>query len=233
MEISVELLAQALTSCKRELTVLEDLYSTSHQVELEKEVLSIPQMSGSVIRNLAVRELLETGSMVRSVVSVRMVTGEMTGREKDGALQIEVPAHLCIWYMDDQQKLQCIWKNLPAACRIDGFVGSGWQCTCELAGDIYATPTADGIEVRFPLEFHVTAYQKQNISAVKSATRGDLRCFPDGPRPSVVLRMVSQGEGIWELAKQYGTTTQKILQANELDSDILPVGRMLLIPAVR
>ena len=49
----------------------------------------------------------------------------------------------------------------------------------------------------------------------------------------VVLRLASPGEGLWELAKAYGTTTEQIVQANGLEEGQLPLGRMLLIPSVR
>ena len=49
----------------------------------------------------------------------------------------------------------------------------------------------------------------------------------------MVLRMASPEEGVWELAKCYGTTKEQILQANELESEDLPAGRLLLIPSTR
>ena len=52
-------------------------------------------------------------------------------------------------------------------------------------------------------------------------------------RPSVVLRMPSPGEELWDIAKAHGTTMEQILQANELEEEALPAGRMLLIPSAR
>ena len=42
-----------------------------------------------------------------------------------------------------------------------------------------------------------------------------------------------RGEEIWDIAKAYGATTAQILQANELEEETLPAGRMLLIPNAR
>ena len=49
----------------------------------------------------------------------------------------------------------------------------------------------------------------------------------------MVLRLALPGEGLWDIAKAYGTTSQEIVQANELEEGPLPSGRMLLIPRVR
>ena len=40
---------------------------------------------------------------------------------------------------------------------------------------------------------------------------------PDAPAP---------GEELWDIAKAHGTTMTQILQANELEGETLPVGRM-------
>ena len=65
------------------------------------------------------------------------------------------------------------------------------------------------------------------------ARLGEARSSGEGTRPSVVLRLAAPGEGLWDIAKAYGTTTQQILQANELEEEDLPLGRMLLIPSTR
>ena len=70
-------------------------------------------------------------------------------------------------------------------------------------------------------------------AAISSARLGEERAKPDGTQPSVVLRMAAPGERLWDIAKAYGTTTEEITQANELEEGCLPTGRMLLIPRVR
>ena len=45
--------------------------------------------------------------------------------------------------------------------------------------------------------------------------------------------MPSPGEELWDIAKAHGTTMEQILQANELEEEALPAGRMLLIPSAR
>ena len=49
----------------------------------------------------------------------------------------------------------------------------------------------------------------------------------------MVLRFAAPGEEVWDIAKAYGATTAQILQANELEEETLPAGRMLLIPNAR
>lgn len=51
-------------------------------------------------------------------------------------------------------------------------------------------------------------------------------------RPSIVIYFVKSGDTLWDIAKKYSTTTEKILEANAMEKgDILNVGARLLIPA--
>ncbi len=43
-------------------------------------------------------------------------------------------------------------------------------------------------------------------------------------QPSIVLRMVGNGERLWDIAKSYGTTAQDIMCANALEEDVAPEG---------
>ena len=51
--------------------------------------------------------------------------------------------------------------------------------------------------------------------------------------PSVVLRLVEEGERLWDIAKACHTTRSDIIQANELEDETVSGGRLLLIPRRR
>ncbi|NCB64245.1 MAG: LysM peptidoglycan-binding domain-containing protein, partial [Clostridia bacterium] len=97
----------------------------------------------------------------------------------------------------------------------------------------FATPTGAGIEVRFAIDFSWTAQMPRRASGVS-----DMRLDESAPRntanqPSIVLRMVGDGERLWDIAKSYGTTMEEIVRANALTEEVPPMGQLLLIPKKR
>ena len=51
-------------------------------------------------------------------------------------------------------------------------------------------------------------------------------------RPSIIIYFVKSGDTLWDIAKKYSTTTEKIMAANAIENgDLLNVGTRLLIPA--
>lgn len=233
LNIELELLAQAQIRCHRPVTLLQDLYSTSHLMEVERENQPLCRLIEQSVRPQAVRELLETGEMVRSVVDARLALGQVRQSQEGKELVLNVESWITVLYLDENELVQSVRRSIPVVCRLDCPEGAKSSCRCACPGEIFAAPAAGGVEVRFTVEFCCLTTETAAVPAVTSAQLGEARNAGEGERPSVVLRMPSPGEELWDIAKAHGTTTEQILQANELEEDILPAGRMLLIPSSR
>ena len=185
------------------------------------------------VRPQNVRVLLETGTLARSVVDAWVTLGEITRSREGEQMVLTAQACLTVLYLDEEEKLQSIQKTIPVSIRADCPEGRVCLCWCQFPDEVFAAPSAGGVEVRFNVEFHCVTLSQQRVNCVSSAQIGEERSRPDGSQPSVVLRLALPGEGLWDTATTYGTTPQEIIQANELEEGPLPAGRMLLIPRVR
>ena len=232
-EVALELLAQVMVRCRRSVTLLQDLYSTKWKTEVDSQLLPLCRLGEQGMRPQTVRELLETGEMVRGVTDSRLSLGQLTQSREGDQLVLTVEAWITVLYWDEHEQIQRIQRTIPVSCRLDCPTGYQCSCICRTTGEVFAAPSAGGIEVRFPVEFHYLSTCRTPMAFVENARLGDARANEDGTRPSIVLRLAAPGEGVWEIAKAYGTTVEQILQANELEDQVLPEGKMLLIPSSR
>lgn len=233
VDVELELLAQAQVRCRRPVTLLQDLYSTSNLMEVHSENQQLCRLGEQSVRPQAVRELLETGEMVRSVVDARLTLGQVRQSREGRELVLTADACVTVLYLDENELVQCVQREIPAVCRLDCPEDARCSCFCACPGEVFAAPAAGGVEVRFTVEFHCLTTEKTVVPSVVSAQLGEARSAGEGVRPSMVLRMPAPGEELWDIAKAHGTTMEQILQANELEEETLPLGRMLLIPSSR
>lgn len=231
-EITLELLAQAVVREQRTLRVLKDLYSTGWESETTSQSYPMYHVLEDGVRTASARELLETTTLVHTVVHSWAELGEIRlSREREQPVFV-AEVHLNLIYLDDGEQLQSVHKVISAACPAEG-AGECAQCWCCGPRELFAAPSAGGIEVRFSLEFHCLSLAQRQSTGILSAVLTQERQKGSGAQPSVVLRLAAPGERLWDIAKAYATTAEEISQANELENGELPSGKMLLIPRVR
>jgi hypothetical protein len=90
-------------------------------------------------------------------------------------------------------------------------------------------PTADGFNVISSYPVTVQTYSGRTLPMVTELDVGQQR-EADPDRPSILLRRAGD-EGLWAIAKGYGSTVDAIMEANQLSGEP-ENGQMLLIPIV-
>ena len=76
----------------------------------------------------------------------------------------------------------------------------------------------------------IVAGQVLNIPTRKTVVYKTPKYTPPKRKKATTTRMVKGGDSLWIIAKQYGTTTQQIQQANGLTGTRLSIGQVLKIP---
>jgi len=230
--LDMEVLAQGQVRCREICTLLTDLYSTTHYMELEERKLSLYVPAEEQVIPQTLRELLETDDVVRGICGSRFALGPVQRTREDEMLCLTALGQIVVLYLDEERQLQRMEKNVELITRVNVSQGSDISCRCTWPGDLFAAPCAGGIEVRLNLEFHILTARPVHVNTVRQARLGEARCG-EGKRPSVILRLPEPGEELWDIAKACGTTKTRIMQANELVSEDIPQQKMLLIPSIR
>ncbi|MDE7220553.1 MAG: DUF3794 domain-containing protein [Oscillospiraceae bacterium] len=230
LTMSVSLCTRVIVWKHLEIDFIADLYSTAAAVSCQMEELEISEDSQQNIRRQNVRELLETGSAVRSVVDTEIVCG---GARLEGG-EWKIPIWARCLYADENDQLGSVRREFTAAVSAE-LEGDGMDCEGEAAcqGDVIANITPEGIELRFPVECAVTASRRRRCLCVAGGELEEENQNRE-PAPSLILRKMGEGERLWDVAKQYRATREGILSVNELaDESQITMDRLLLIPRAR
>ncbi|MBE6973058.1 MAG: DUF3794 domain-containing protein [Ruminococcaceae bacterium] len=233
INVTLELLGQAVVRDRHNIILLQDVYSTTYDMQIGQEKYTVLQIVEDTMRPQSVRELLETGSAVKNVVDCSVSVGQVRQNRESGQLAVSAELNVCVLYMNEQDQLEAVHRPLTVSGHLDIADGDRCVCRCQCPGEAFAVPGVGGVEVRFNVEFCCLTARAQEVGVVNSAKLGEPRESKGAGHPSVVLRMAAPGEELWDIAKTCGTTCEQIKKANCMDSDNLPCGQMLLIPSIR
>lgn len=231
--VSVKLFLNAFVVQRRTRAVccVTDLYSTSYDLDAHIESVELPKApeTSSVTQN--VREQLDTGTEVKRVLCADVCFGSAGIRREGGKTTLHAAAALSVLYLDEADAPLSLSRRIEIeADAPDDAAYASLENVC--AGDITVNVNAGGVELRFPTEFTLSTADTVSCACLDSLSAEPAAA--DADAPALVLRALEAGETLWDVAKQYRTTAEDILAANELtESSLLEAGRMLLIPRSR
>ncbi len=221
-------LYQSVVTC-----AITDLYSTSHELTAELQGREVCCEKDTVIKEQSVREQLETGAEIAEVLKSEVLFTQSTVSIQSGKAVLRASAVMKVLYLDEGGVPFCAERQSEVTASLD----LPENCTATIenicCGELRASPMGSGIELRFSALFTVSLEQRCSCSTLCSL-QVQPRAEEDGRTPSLVLKPLSKGWRLWDMAKQYRTSVEDILSANELeDESALSVGDVLLIPRKR
>ena len=233
VSLRLSISAFAVLSERKSVCCVTDLYSTRCELSARSETVELAGEGEYLTRELPVRERLETGAEVKSVLSaeVRFQDAGVSGSGEDA--EVRVAASLRVLYLDENGTPLLSERRVELLLRTALPEGTQVSVHSICAGEISASGGLEGVELRFPVFFTLCAANAPCypcLTSLQTEERGDERANT----PSLVLRAVKRDERLWDIAKQYRTTVSAILAANELSADApAAAGTLLLIPRCR
>ena len=138
---------------------------------------------------------------------------------------LHTTVRLRLLYLDEEETPTVTERTaevaLPAVSR---------DAACALLGAPEVTFNGSGCDIRQTVSLRVPETGGQTLPTVTSVEL--LTDRQPGRRPSLVMRRLTEGESLWDVAKQYHTDEELIRTVNHLEGESRPE-KMLLIPRIR
>lgn len=232
LDVSLEALIQAILWSKRQVPLLCDTYSTAQPLDVERSVYRLCTLSQPGSQRESGRKFCESGIPAKQVLDCRAWLTPLVSRNTEQGVQLSTDSQISILYLSEDNALCGVSYTMPISCTVERSKGSCGMCACRRLGEITAVPVTGGFEVRMDVEFSWRMTALTDIPYVSSVMLSAVSPKEE-VNPSVVVRAVSSGEDLWDIAKSCRSTMEDIRSANDLEGDALADGTVLLIPVHR
>ncbi len=231
LEVTLEVLAQTALWVRQSVMVISDAYCVKRPFDVERTPVRLCTMAERFSRRESARKLCESGIPAKQVLDCAVSLVSMTSTSMTGSVEFTAQATASVLYLSEDDALCSVEVDIPAVCRADLPEGCSCTCNCRPVGEATAVPVTGGLEVRFDAEFTWTTICEEQVSCVTDLKPSAVH--EAGVRPSVVIRRLEQGEALWDVAKACSSTVKDICSANNLPSEEVSPGGLLLIPTRR
>ncbi len=220
--LDVELYAVLQLACRssREIVYVSDAYSNLMPSNCIHEKNSIRVISENRKIKLSTDERLSIMDDCADVLSLFVIVQRVQQEQN----RINVLLNVDVVYRTNSGQLSSARRSveMETECTLSEYRINNLRLT-----EQYLRPDGQYIDAHFSLELACTVYENFEIDKIVSVQLDEESGFALEKLPTVNLVRCS-GESVWELAKKYHSSEEKIAAYNELGDDIN--GRMLLIP---
>ena len=220
MDIELHTLLQLCCRSSREIVYVSDAYSNVMPANCVREKRKLQHVSQSRKVKMSSDERLSIADDCSDVLSLFAVLSGLRQEQET----VSATVNLDIVYRDSSGKISSARRsinikteNAMQCCRVQ---------SAKLA-DVYLRPDGQYLDCHLAVELCCLVCGSLELECVKTVTLDEDAAIELEKFPTVCLVRCS-GESLWELAKTYHSSVEKIREANDMEDDIN--GRMILVP---
>lgn len=216
--------------------ILSDVYSPESEVKLQHGEAHFQELlikNGAKCR-VTDKMSIEHGDKVLQICSSDGVVQIDRAVPEKGGLLVEGAIAVNLLYMSssDSSPLQSAKGQVPFSQLVE-IPGMGedciWQMTPQLEQLSCIMLSGGEAEVRISFTLDTIAFRNLTVQTIIGITEEPLDPARLDQIPGIVGYIVKPGERLWDIAKRYYTTPEKIREANHLGNQELKGGERLLL----
>ncbi len=220
---------------KRE-TLMDDCYSINGELEVarEKTLVTEPVAQETISFTQAVQAALPKGKKAQEILSVSCKPVLRETSFENGTFHMKGTLVTFLLYREEGKNEKgkiCSCITETEFDRTKPTATGNLAADCVLwTEDVSAERMGDGtVEIKVILGGNCNILRSGEVEYVSDISWHE-RDVKQDSCPSLVIYFIREGDTLWNIAKRYGTTVEKIKHANRMETDNLTVGNKLLIP---
>ncbi len=232
VEVILCVYARAVQSEK--LDIIDDCFSTEADIKIEYEEKCIDKIISSDKENITVKGTLslpEDKNPIASVYNVSAVPITKSVSSENSSLTVNGVLKTTVLYksQNDAYPIQSFLGEIPFSYTSPTFTSDSEplvECSASLISCSYTLSSDNSVDIRANVNVSLSLIESQCTKLISDMTC----CEAPEKTASLIVYFVSEGDTVWDIAKKYKTTPEKIIALNSLDSEApLSAGTKLLI----
>lgn len=234
--LEAKLAVTAETYGSEEAQVITDAYSTLYDLDLVFGQTALSNLHTVISDSCITKSTVEASqSGVTRVIDLWAEQCSCKALVENGQIVIAGKVNICILAIDNDSAPFYTERTTDFSypLSIDGDV---LKLTASPAAQVlslsYRLNGANNIEVRTEIKVTAVVFENVSVRTVTSASADEEHLRKKDNNVAITLYYADKGEKVWDIARAYCVCCDNIKAENDLTDDIVPTGKMLLIPNI-
>lgn len=222
---------------EEKMNILEDLYSLRQVCLPQRENVMFESLVMQNHSKCKIMERLSLPELKDDILQICHCSGylqtEHTEIVKEGILA-EGVLNICFLYVKADDTIPFdVWQGMVPFSHIVESNEIYPEMKYDITGDLEQVSVSllggGEVEVKAVLAFHIFLRKPEEVVNITGIDTEPMNMEEQENAPGITGYIVKKGDEIWDLAKQYSTTVEGIMEVNELSSGELKPGDKILI----
>lgn len=226
LHLKCGLVSQYMITSSETVELLEDCYSPCRDIELEKQLCSIPAWQDQQQKTVEFSSAL--ASEGGSCVDLQFCPDAPDVSRRTGTVDVEMSGTFQGVMMNPDGEYTAVHNKDSASLHLDTECDT--VCFPIQQSGVTSRREAAAWRTDTKVLLDLRSIRSDPIEMVTGVRMGEVKA-PDPARPSVIIRCRKNQESLWDLAKRCGSTVGAIRRMNQLDGEP-EEDKLLLIPVI-
>ncbi len=224
----------AIAYAEKDTSVLSDVYSMDYESEPKYENISLTSLNSTINEPYISKSIIEISS--NGISEILDVIGELSNIKsfaKDGAIIFSGKINVCILAKDAEEIPFYSERLIEFEYQYDFERNSDSilceenvilkSCDCKINGQ-------NSVEVVSELQIGAMVYSENDYMSITDIYIDEEKPRKKDKNTALTIYYTDNDEELWNIARKYCTSVEKIKEENDMDDDTLQGRNMLFIP---
>ncbi|MDR1240763.1 MAG: DUF3794 domain-containing protein [Oscillospiraceae bacterium] len=228
----IKLMFTVLAFEDKETEVISDVYSTEYEADIVKNEVNLTRLSNIVNELVSQKSLIESENKILKVIDIWSDYLNVSYSSKNSESAFVGKAGICILALDTDSSPFYLEREVEFKKELQeqiSVIPSKIQFSTEISSIGYKLTGDNTLNLKIEIKITANFFENFKIFVVTEVTADETKLKPKDTA-ALTVYYASSGENLWDIAKRYGTTVDKIKDENDIDFETISGDRAILIP---
>ncbi len=233
--LTAKILLTVEAYCDNDIAVIMDAFSRKYKADIKREKVCFEKITHNVAEKYHCKKTVQLEENISSVIDLWCNVQNVTTKFENGEMIIcgTVMAGMIVV----SENGNAVYYEKPIdfeyKYQLECKLGSPHsEPQIEILSCGYTITSADSIEVRLDMSINAAVYEKCDISLISDMTVDENETVARKGKGAMTIYFPSNHECVWDIARIYNASVEEIMRINELESEQLTAGKMILVPVM-
>ncbi len=233
--LAAKILLTTKAYCSNDIAVILDAFSRKYKADIKRDKICFEKITHNISETYHCKKTVQLDENITSLIDIWCNVNNVNTKFEEGEMLICGTAVAGMIFVGESGNTVYAEKPIEFECvyPVDLKLGTPHsEPQIEVVSCGYTITAADCLEIRIDMAINAAVYEKNEMSLISELKLDESESIKRKSKGAMTIYFPSNKECVWDIARIYNASVEEIMRINELESEGLTAGRMILVPVM-